>query len=191
VEASNPATVYAATELGGFKSTDGAVSWHVAVGPDPLAMRALARDPQHPGTLYAKAAISGLLRSTDDGASWRRSGLTVRVHGLALDPKDPTILYAGTEAGLFTSTDGGRSWRALGGRLTDTEVYAVAIDPEERIYAGTVGGVFVSTDGGASWSSLSRGLPVRTYDALAVDPAARLLYAGALGAGIYELRLSR
>jgi nicotinamidase-related amidase len=29
------------------------------------------------------------------------------------------------------------------------------------------------------------------YDALAVDPAARLLYAGALGGGIYELRLAR
>jgi hypothetical protein len=51
--------------------------------------------------------------------------------------------------------------------------------------------VFVSTDRGASWSSLSRGLPLRTYSALAVDPAARLLYAGTLGAGIYELRLPR
>jgi photosystem II stability/assembly factor-like uncharacterized protein len=165
VEAENPATVYAATGRRVFKSTDGAASWHAVAGTDASAVRALARDPRHPGTLHA--------------------------HGLALDPKDPTVLYAGTEAGLFTSTNGGTSWRALGGRLTDTEVYAVAIDPEERIYAGTAGGVFLSTDGGASWRSLSRGLPLRTYDALAVDPAARLLYAGTLGAGIYELTLPR
>jgi photosystem II stability/assembly factor-like uncharacterized protein len=165
VEASNPATIYAATGRGVFKSTDGAASWHAVAGTDASAVRALARDPRHPGALHA--------------------------HGLALDPKDPTVLYAGTEAGLFTSTNGGTSWRALGGRLTDTEVYAVAIDPDERIYAGTAIGVLVSTDGGASWSSLSRGLPRRTYAALAVDPAARLLYAGALGAGIYELRLPR
>jgi hypothetical protein len=55
-----------------------------------------------------------------------------------------------------------------------------------------IGGLFAVDldDRGASWSSLSHGLPLRTYDALAVDPAARLLYAGALGGGIYELRLA-
>jgi hypothetical protein len=94
---------------------------------------------------------------------------------------------------MYTSTNAGASWRALGGRLADAEVHAIALDPLEpqTIYAGTDTGVFVSTDGGASWSSLSRGLPVRTYATLAVDPVARLVYAGTLGAGIYELRLPR
>jgi ligand-binding sensor domain-containing protein len=190
VDASNPATFYLETETGVFKYTDGAASWQ----PAPAAWTPLAlRDPHDPGTLYLER-LYGLSKSTDGGASWQGIGPTgTTEHALALDPKEPATLYAGTDDGLYTSANGGASWRALGGRLADAEVHAVAVDPREprTIYAGTVTGVFVSTDRGASWSSLSRGLPLRTYSALAVDPAARLLYAGTLGAGIYELRLPR
>jgi photosystem II stability/assembly factor-like uncharacterized protein len=195
VDPSNSATVYAATEYRVFKSTDGAASWQPA-GSGVLDLGLLAvRDPQHPDTLYFASGYSGGVRkSTDGGASWQDSTLTdtvVHVHELALAPTEPATLYAGTDTGLFTSTNGGASWQALGGRLANADVHAVAVDPQvpTTVYAGTVSGVFVSTDGGANWSSL--GLTVRTYDALAVDPAANLLYAGALGAGIYELKLDR
>jgi hypothetical protein len=66
----------------------------------------------------------------------------------------------------------------------------VAIDPERRqtVYAGTDRGVFWTPDGGESWRQFTR-LPLRTFGALAVDPAAGLVYAGADGGGIFELRL--
>jgi photosystem II stability/assembly factor-like uncharacterized protein len=197
-----PGIVYAATggilvknpngRLGQTGWSGGGPSWEVVTNYKTQSSDVLAFDPLKPETQYVGGL--GLMKTVDGGASWRRSGLTgIRVHALALDPKEPTVLYAGTDAGLFTSTDAGTTWRALGHRLTDAKVFAVALDPEERqtIYAGTDTGVFLSTDRGATWSKLGGGLPLRTYDALAVDRAARRLYAGALGAGIYELRLPR
>jgi hypothetical protein len=71
------------------------------------------------------------------------------------------------------------------------DVLALAIDPEDpkNVFASTESGVFVSADGGDHWRSLGRGLPVRGYDALAIDPAASMVYVGAFGGGIFEVRL--
>jgi len=58
------------------------------------------------------------------------------------------------------------------------------------VIAGTDQGVFWSTDGGDRWRRFTH-LPPRTFDALAIDRSAGLLYAGANGGGIYELKLAR
>jgi len=66
---------------------------------------------------------------------------------LAIDPKNPSIIYAGTYGGgVFESTNGGASWSAINSGLTNLDVLALAIDPKNPsiIYAGTYGGgVFV------------------------------------------------
>ena len=193
VDPRHPRVVYAITGDGGwvdhpgrlYKSTDGGVTW--SKGTDVHAP--LAIDPLHAHTLYAGGF--GVRKSLDGGTTWRRAGLPrTEVHALAVDPKKPATLYAGTDAGLFTSTDAGASWQALEGPLDGVLVQAVAIDPQRRrsVYAGTATGVFKSANGGRSWRRFTR-LPVRTFDALAVDPAAGIVYAGAYGGGIYELKL--
>lgn len=35
------------------------------------------------------------------------------VRALAIDPKNPAILYAATTGGIFRTTNGGRSWRSV------------------------------------------------------------------------------
>ena len=75
---------------------------------------------------------------------------------LAVDPKDPDTVYAGTsDEGLFKSSDGGRSWERLWGvahpRVTSVAVSAV----NGAVYAGTEpSSLFVSRDGGGSWREL-------------------------------------
>ena len=61
---------------------------------------------------------------------------------------------------MFKSTNGGANWSAVNTGLTDTEVYALAIDPTTpaTLYAGTYGGVFKSTNGGGDWSAVNTGL---------------------------------
>lgn len=69
---------------------------------------------------------------------------------LAIDPRKPTNLYAGTntaydEGGVFTSTNGGRSWRAFSQGLTNLRIYSLAISKTGRAYAGTDEGFYATS----------------------------------------------
>ena len=166
IDPSAPATLYASTYAGGvFKSTNGGESWSaINTGFDTryrIIVSALAIDPSAPATLYAGTSHDvefgpgdGVFKSTNGGKSWSEinAGLTdPSVLALAIDPRNPATLYAGTlGGGVFKSTNGGGSWSAVNTGLTSTDVIALAIDPSNpaALYAGTGGGVFKSTDGG-------------------------------------------
>ena len=65
--------------------------------------------------------------------SWTaaNSGLTDHdVQCLAIDPKSPATLYAGTyEGGVFRSTDSGATWTAVNTGLGSQRITALAINP--------------------------------------------------------------
>ena len=76
---------------------------------------------------------------------------------LAVDPKDPDTVYAGTsDEGLFKSSDAGRTWEHLHSGVTHPRITAVAVSPVDgALYAGTEpSSLFVSRDGGESWREL-------------------------------------
>jgi photosystem II stability/assembly factor-like uncharacterized protein len=185
-----------------YRSQDGGRTWPSfsqvqavrvpeALADQPDETPPLAIDPLNPDTLYAGGL--GVLRSVDGGKTWRQAGLPRSpVLALAVDPKETAVVYAGTDAGLSKSTNAGTTWQPLRGALDDVRVEALAIDPKYRrtVIAGTDQGVFWTTDGGDRWRHFTH-LPRRTFDALAVDRSAGLLYAGANGGGIYELKLAR
>ena len=80
------------------------------------------------------------------------------------------------------------TWSAINSGLTNTQVYALAIDPTNPniIYAGTNGGVFKSTDWGGNWSAINSGLTNTHVWALAIDPSnPSIIYAGTTG-GVYK-----
>ena len=116
------------------------------------------------------------------------------VNALAIDPKTPSTIYAGTYYyGVFKSTDGGNSWAWSNVGLTyntpERNIGAIAIYPKTPsiICAGTKGaGAFRSYDSGYSWIRGSLG-PIDGYvDALAIDsltPSA--IYAGTEG-GVFK-----
>jgi photosystem II stability/assembly factor-like uncharacterized protein len=87
-------------------------------------------------------------------------GLDVRC--VAVDPRDPRRVYAGTfEAGLYASDDGGETWRSDGDGLNDPSVLSLAVSPSEHnagvsvVFAGTEpSNLYRSQDGGRSWESL-------------------------------------
>ena len=108
-----------------------------------------------------------------------------RIDALVIDPRRPSVLYAGTGAGVFKSTDAGRSWTPSGlepttrgardhGRF-EGRVWEIVIDPADSrvVYAGTYG-MYRSTDAGRTWR-LWRGAP---RGGLAIHPSApKTLYA--------------
>jgi photosystem II stability/assembly factor-like uncharacterized protein len=151
-----------------------------------IAVGAIAFSRSNPTTVYAGMGDpklgylgSGVLKSTDEGRSWRRvnngslpsPGTVSRIE---VDPVNPSRVYlsqysrlAGEQiasSGFYISTDGGINWRrTIGGSPRD-----FVLDPSNRqvIYLGMVraneadrqtapaAGLYSSTDGGDSWSSL-------------------------------------
>lgn len=127
----NPAIVWAPTEGGLLKSSDGGEQWQMSATPGiPAAadMRSMAIDPAT-GTLYIGLLEDNrIFRSTDDGASWEPlpTGLpaTVTITALWSDPLSPdTLLFAANRLdqydrveegyGIYRSTDGGDTWDAF------------------------------------------------------------------------------
>ena len=65
--------------------------------------------PDRRNVLYAGVRGGGLYRCEDNGKSWNRLGegiLSDKIHGMALDPSNPKVIYVGTEPpSLWRSED--------------------------------------------------------------------------------------
>lgn len=92
--------------------------------------------------------MAAVFKSVDGGATWSSfsSGLPLSrwVAALAIDPRNPSVLYAATERGVFESTDGGTSWSELAGGPRPGSISSLTIDPQDsnKLYAAGAGGVF-------------------------------------------------
>jgi len=77
-----------------------------------------------------------LLKSADKGATWTSvaGDLPSRgsVYGLAEDPVNPNLLFAGTEFGLYFTVDGGKKWTRLKTGLPTISVRDIAIQKRDN-----------------------------------------------------------
>jgi photosystem II stability/assembly factor-like uncharacterized protein len=194
VDPRKSARLYAATwtrEVGGegggvFLSDDGGKSWRGS-GLSGHAARALAQSASEPAILVA-GALDGVFLSRDSGGSWERitpAGNTDlrNFDSLAIDPRNPQIIYAGTFHLPWKTSDGGKHWGPIhAGMIDDSDVLSLTLDTQNplRIFASACSGIYRSDDGGAAWEKIegipysSRRTPVIRQDAS--NPAT--LYAG-------------
>lgn len=122
--------VFAGTDRGLLVSEDAGMSWRAHLSADVLnvPITAVEFHPTNPEIAYAYAARSGLglIRSTDGGRRWTPVGFFLgdqdAVGNLALDPKDPQVVFLATFSGdLYRSGDGGRTreqWVSAGKVIT-------------------------------------------------------------------------
>jgi uncharacterized repeat protein (TIGR01451 family) len=163
-------------------------------GPGLANVAVLVAHPTVPATLYAGTEEGGVFKTTDGGNSWTaiNTGLVslnagrtdLNITALAIDPKQPNTIYAGTaDSGIFKSNDAGANWIRFSNGLTDLRILTLIINPETptTLYVGTFAGVFKSTDGGNSWTPANTGLSTNTTIlTLAFDPnSPTTLYTGA------------
>ena len=193
---------------GVYKTTDGGKNWsHIGLN-DTLHISSIAINSKHPntvvvgalGNVFADSAARGIYRTTDGGKTWQHTlyvGPASGVSDLAIDPKDPRILYAGVwqfrrvpwtftsggpQDGIYKSSDGGKSWRKLTGHglppgLMGRIGLAIAPSNPRRVYAliEARGGIlWRSDDRGASWKMVSKNTLVDQrpfyFSHIAVDP---------------------
>jgi photosystem II stability/assembly factor-like uncharacterized protein len=206
---SHPATLYAGTDSGVFRSDDGGTSWRAAnAGISTYRVQTIAVDPVTPTTLYAGTrtpsgvASVGIFKSTDGGTTWTDDNLglvdtfagfaPVDIQVLSFDPRHPGTIWAGTWfSEIFESTDNGATWQAksFGGFSIALVVWAFRFDPANplRVVAAVSDnngdGLLVTTDGGSTWNTL--GNAGNSLFSLAADPnTPAILYAG--GAGFFK-----
>lgn len=97
------------------------------------------------------------------------------VYGLAVDPKSPGVLYAGTfGGGAWKSADGGATWARLAGLPAQESVNGLAVSPADPrvVLAAGFTGIWRSADGGATWKkTLDQGRSQPEMTGLAFDPS--------------------
>jgi photosystem II stability/assembly factor-like uncharacterized protein len=175
---------------GVYKSTDGGRTWKHLGLDDTRQIGRVVVDPKNPdvvfvaalGHAYGPNPERGVFRSKDGGATWQKvlfQNDGVGAVDLAIDPKDPKIVYAtlwntrrppwsiyppsyGPGSGLYKSVDGGTTWKALTAGLPSEAVgrigVAVALSSPRRVYAivdAKQGGLYRSDDAGATWTMVS------------------------------------
>ena len=159
------------------------------LGPGNIGgrIRTIVLHPTNPSTMWIGSASGGIWKTTNAGARWEPLTdfmASLSVGCMAMDPVDPTIIYAGTGegffedaggasntaavqgAGIFRTTDGGDTWTQMESTATPDFHYVnrLVIGPDSRatLLAATGAGVFRSTDAGASWT---RTLAINALDA--------------------------
>jgi photosystem II stability/assembly factor-like uncharacterized protein len=191
-----------------YHSTDGGQSWaHLGLAQTSQIARVLL-DPRDPkrvvvaalGDPFRDSAERGVFRSTDGGKSWAKTlyaGPAVGASDLAMDPKNPDVLYAGlwrfrrsawhltsggADDGIYKSTDGGITWKRVAGNglpagITGRIALAIAPSDAKRIYAlveSSDGLLWRSDDAGATWKLTSTNTLINErpfyYSRIVVDP---------------------
>ncbi len=93
-----------------------------------------------------------IFKTSDYGATWKKISTGIPhgmvVNSLAEHPRNPNLLFAGTEFGLFISIDGGKKWFLAGGVLPRAPVDDIIIHPRENdLILGTHGrGIIILDD---------------------------------------------
>jgi photosystem II stability/assembly factor-like uncharacterized protein len=201
-------------DRGLYKTTDGGKTWKAALTISPkTGVSEVYLDPRDPDTVYAVAyqrrrhvwtlinggPESGIHKSTDAGATWKKleSGLPkedMGKIGLAIAPSRPDTIYAVIEStnkagGLFRSRDRGATWEKRGDYGSSSPQYynELFVDPvnPERVYAMDTF-LKVSNDGGKTFVNLGEKSKHVDNHVIWVDPADNDHYLVGCDGGLYE-----
>jgi hypothetical protein len=189
-----------------YASTDGGVTWiQQTILTDTKCISQLIFDPNNPNVVYAGTYGSGLLRSTDGGATWSLLEHQASTNYLAveIDPKDSNSIYIatgnthnGVPSGVFATHDGGDTWLKMtgaGGTVWAVKLCKVGVN--NWLYAATMDGLrylkTIPDDPTSQWESATGIAATATVDGFncATEDGRVVSYIGTSG-GIVNTSLS-
>ena len=149
------------------KTTNGGVDWQTSNASQDQATGSLSSvsvsqlhfDPQNSEHVFVSSYNSGLYKSEDSGASWRRILSKINVYDFVIDATDSNLIYAGgffsNHGKALVSKDGGKSWLEIyNEESTQNAVRAIAVNTQnhnEIVLGMSSGNIIKSTDGGNTW----------------------------------------
>ncbi len=183
-----PATIYAGT-MGDavYKSPDGGQHWlphNVGLKEHVSFVNQFVFHPALTEKIYIATTV-GAFYTKDAGREWeeRMNGMK-EVHivtSIAINPKDPTILFGGTTGGIYRSEDAAMSWKRVNnGLIPERElmasmalgVNAIEIDRmnPDVAYAGTTKGLFRTANKGEQWERIGQSISDPFISSLVIHP---------------------
>ena len=169
MDPTDPAILYAGTDVGLFKSADGAESWtQLSVEP---GVSMIAVDPGSPSTVYVITTDGALHKSLDSGATWTPVGD---------EPPGPAVDYRTAQE--FSDWVEKNSFREV---LVDPSTSPSTLYGLRAPGYPEYGRLLTSTDGGSTWEDITENLGVAgdgtgrlgPVAQLWVDPSGHVLYA--------------
>ncbi len=184
-------------------SHDGGRSWRTLV-PEPPAgslnftAKVAVFAPGDPRRVYVAGITSiglghgpepALYRSLDRGATWTGANAFADLRALAVDPRDPNVIYAAAEGRFAVSRNGGRHWRWTGQGLPTgfgSLPQALRIDPEnpDRLLLANQDQVWQSLDRGATFQPLGQDFPDDSISGIEIDTTG--VYLSVVRRGIFR-----
>ena len=194
-------TVYAGVEDAAlFVSTDGGDNWQELAslreiqghdwtpGAGGLCLHSILQNPANPNQLFVAISAAGVFRTNDAGETWQAINKGLRsnyelpegdaevghcVHGIAMHPEHPDVLYMQKHWDVMRSDNSGDSWYEVSGNLPSDFGFPVIVHPHEpeTIYVVPIKSdsehyppegklrVYRSRTGGNEWEALTDGLP--------------------------------
>lgn len=154
--------MFAATNLGLFRSEDAGERWTQADVAGAAGINALYFAPNFDGRIIARSP-GGLFASNDFGDHWMEVRFPLPpsdINDVAI-PADPGApLLIATRLGLYSSPDGGAKWFAnLGGIPASTVAAVLYAGANQTAYAVEYGRLFESSGAGASWQQVPSSIP--------------------------------
>lgn len=185
-----------------WKSTDGGKTWETKnkiseeITIPEVDVLSMAINPKDSANILFGTAQNGIYKTTDGGESWETVNFqSGKVYGLAMDPRDPQIIYASgvwqKRGKIFKSADQGTTWKEIYTSVsTGTLVISLAMSNKnpDVLYVSTSDKQMIQTlDGGYSWKNLF--LATSPVVKIALDyQDADLLYFNTLDGGIFRSR---
>lgn len=153
--------VYVGTDDGKIHVTqDGGKNWiEIMKGlPSKKHVSRVVASAYDEGTVYL--SLNGkrdddfadyLYKSTDYGRNWVDISGNIPsgpINVVKEDPKNPKVLYVGTDLGVYVTVDGGKSWHVLANNIPATFVHDLVVHPRDNVLvAATHGrGMYVIDD---------------------------------------------
>jgi photosystem II stability/assembly factor-like uncharacterized protein len=160
---------FSGTGGGMFESHDGGKTWRQLTKGLPeegVTQANIAIAPSRASRIYSAVATgrgTAIYRSDDSGANWSRvttdARPAARIGGgdlpvLAVDPKNPDILYSASTV-TWRSNDGGKTWIGIRGAPGGDDYQKIWINPNnpDIILIASDQGAIISVNGGQTWSS--------------------------------------
>ena len=143
------AHLYAVSNFGMSQSHNGGRYWSDCSSEEsyhPLTEARMAVDPRDSDRLLLATLGEGVWISEDGCGTWQKAATGIRgqfVNAVVIDPRQPDVVYAGTDNGAYVSFDSGETWAPINdGLLGELVVYSAAIDAQGGVYAATPYGIF-------------------------------------------------